>query len=112
MPFRIRTGRSKFGNVPTMIGGERFASKKEAARWEELLILQQAGVITDLKRQVRIPIVVNGVKVCEYIADATYHEGGEYVVEDVKSEFTRRDRVYRLKRKLMQAANNITIHEV
>ena len=56
--------------------------------------------------------MINGVKVCTYIADFTYEELGGVVVEDVKSEFTRKDPVYRLKNKLMKACHGIDIREV
>ena len=72
----------------------------------------KAGEIRNLERQVRFPIVVNGVKVCTYIADHVYDEMAGRVVEDVKSEFTRKDPVYRLKNKLMKACHGIDIREV
>lgn len=74
--------------------------------------LAAAGVISGLRRQVRIPIIVNGVRVCSYVADAVYVEGGRRVVEDTKSPMTRRLPVYRLKRKLLAALHGIDIREV
>lgn len=90
----------------------RFDSRKEAARWAELVALESAGAISGLRRQVRIPIRVNGVRVCVYVADAVYCEGGRRVIEDTKSEVTRRLPVYRLKRKLLAAIYGIEIREV
>ena len=43
----------KYHNIKTVINGERFDSKKEAARWQELLLLQRAGKISRLNRQVK-----------------------------------------------------------
>jgi hypothetical protein len=94
-----------------VIDGVRFDSRKEAARWGELVLLQRAGRIGCLRRQVRIPIRVNGVTVCRYVADAVYLEDGRRVVEDTKSEITRRLPVYRLKRKLLAALYGIEIRE-
>lgn len=91
--------------------GVRFDSEKEARRWAELCDLAAAGVISGLRRQVRIPIIVNGVRVCSYVADAVYVEGGRRVVEDTKSPMTRRLPVYRLKRKLLAALYGIDIRE-
>jgi hypothetical protein len=94
------------------VDGLRFDSRKEAARWGELCLLRDAGVISGLRRQVRIPIRVKGVTVCRYVADAVYIEGGRRVVEDVKSPATRRLAVYRLKRRLLAAVYGIQIREV
>ncbi len=91
--------------------GIKFDSRKEAARWVELLTLESAGVLTGLRRQVRIPIQVNGVKVCVYVADFTYTRNGREVVEDVKSEFTKMLPLYRLKKKML-AAWGVEINEV
>lgn len=90
----------------------RFDSKKEARRWVELFNRQAVGAIHSLRRQVRYPIDVNGFRVCVYVADATYVEGGRLIVEDVKSPMTRKLPAYRLKRKLMAAVFGITIREV
>lgn len=89
-----------------------FDSRKEAARWSELLAKQAAGAIAALRRQVRFPIVVNGIRVCAYVADFVYIQGGRRVIEDVKSAFTRKLPVYRLKCKLLRAALGIEIQEV
>lgn len=89
---------SKFGAKPTFVDGIRFASKKEAARYTALKLLELAGVIRDLERQPRYPIVVNGepVKIRShgspngravyYVADFRYFDTrtNERVVEDVK----------------------------
>lgn len=90
----------------------KFDSKKEAKRWGELLLLQSAGLISGLRRQVRIPIVVNQTRVCVYVADAVYIEGSSRIVEDTKSPITRKHPVYRLKRKLLSALYKIDIREV
>ncbi|REJ83140.1 MAG: DUF1064 domain-containing protein [Bacteroidetes bacterium] len=109
--------RSKYKNARTEIGGVNFDSKKEANRAMELVLLQRAGRIKELKYQVRFPLRVNGRHVCDYVADFVYfkrtHNGAETeVVEDVKSVITRKNRVYILKKKLMLAVHGIDIHEV
>lgn len=101
--------RPKFGNRKVKIGDLTFDSTKEAKRWGELQFMVKAGEIRNLERQVRFPIIVNGVKVCTYIADFTYEELGGVVVEDVKSEFTRKDPLFRLKSKLLRATTGIDI---
>jgi hypothetical protein len=45
---------SKYGNIKTTTSdGITHDSRKEANRWCELLLLQRAGKIYDLKRQVK-----------------------------------------------------------
>jgi hypothetical protein len=65
---------SKYRNKPQVVDGVRFASKAEAKRDAELLLLQRADKISNLKRQPRYPLVVNGVKVCTYVGDWEYVE--------------------------------------
>ncbi|MEP0454477.1 MAG: DUF1064 domain-containing protein, partial [Roseibium sp.] len=47
----------KYGAQRTVVDGVTFDSKKEAARWAQLCLLQRAGQISDLKRQVVVPLV-------------------------------------------------------
>jgi hypothetical protein len=102
----------KFGNKKVEIDGQVFDSKKEAARFHELKLMERAGVIKDLETQPVFQIEINGVKVCKYVADFQYLETGKLVVEDVKSAHTRTLPVYRLKNKLMRACLGIEIREV
>lgn len=103
---------TKFRNVPVEVDGVRYASKREARRAAELNLLERAGKISDLKHQPRFPLVVNGVKIAAYVADASYLENGVLIVEDVKSPVTAKHPVYRLKAKLMQAVHGIIVREV
>ncbi len=87
-----KAGRSKYGNQKTEVDGIVFDSKKEAKRYGELKRLEAAGEIHDLRRQVPIACVVNGVKVCTYRADFVYLERAgmalfnKEVVEDLLIE--------------------------
>ena len=99
----------KYGNRKTVVDGITFDSAKEAKRYGELKVLQRAGEITSLELQPRFPIVINGVKVCTYVADFGYVDQiGSPVVEDCKGFKTRE---YTLKRKLMKAVHGIDILE-
>lgn len=96
---------SKYHSTPVEVNGIRFDSKREAARYKELLLLQRGHVITDLKRQVPyllIPAQYRDGKCkersCTYVADFTYRYDGKLVVEDCKGLKTD---VYRIKKKLM-----------
>lgn len=102
--------RSKFGNCKTELDGFKFDSKREAARYSELKLLQLGRKISGLRRQVPYECVVNGMLVCKYIADFVYlDERGDTVVEDVKGY---RTEVYKLKRKLVRAVHGVEIIEV
>lgn len=72
----------------------------------------RAGEITELQRQVRFALVVNGIHICDYVADFTWKEGAQRKVADVKSVMTRKLPAYRLKYKLMQACHGITLDEL
>lgn len=100
---------NKYKNRKFVYDGMKFDSRGEANRWQELTLLAAANIIHQLVRQVRIPIEVNGVKVCDYIADFAYKEGAVQVVEDFKGYKTD---IYKLKKKLFCAINpHITFRE-
>ena len=103
--------RSKFGNHPTEADGYRFDSKKEERRYQELKLLEKAGVITNLvadKKKLRWKLEVNGVKICEYEADFSYFEDGKPVIEDAKGFRTPE---YKIKKRLMLACWSTEIRE-
>lgn len=96
--------------------GMTFDSVKEYRRFCELSLLERAGTIADLKRQVKFELIpsqrVDGKVVerpCNYVADFVYREGGKTVVEDTKG-FRTKD--YIIKRKLMLQVHGIRITEV
>lgn len=104
-------GRNKYGAEKTQVDGITFDSKGEAGRYLELKAMESAGVIQDLRLQVRFPLVVRGdYGVCEreYRADFVYVEDGRRVVEDFKGVRTRE---YQFKRDLMKALHGIDILE-
>jgi Protein of unknown function (DUF1064) len=104
---------TKYHNCKTVIDDIQFDSRKEAARYQELILRERAGDIEDLELQPRYNLVVNGQKLGFYKADFRYKEvaTGLVVVEDVKSPATRTP-VYMLKKKLVKALYGIDIVEV
>src|SRR5678809_46711 len=102
---------SKYRNKKTEVDGILFDSKKEAARYQVLKLMQEARQIVHLNYQVPFALVVNKQSVCVYVADFAYTKAGRLVVEDVKSPATR-TAVYQLKKKLMRACYDIEIVEV
>lgn len=103
---------SKYGNRKVEVDGITFDSKKEAERYVVLREMEKNGHIRGLKLQEWFRLEVNGQLVCFYVADFVYEMNGGLVVEDVKSEFTRKNPVYRIKKKLMKAVHGIEIQEV
>ena len=127
---------NKYFNKKVTINGESFDSKKEAKRYQELLLLQRAGKISNLQRQVRYELIPaqyqtyeryskkgerlkDGVELIErkveYVADFVYTltDTGENVVEDVKGyKSGAAYDMFKLKRKLMLAIHSIRIKEV
>ena len=106
--MRVGAPYSKFKAVPTEVDGIRFASKKEAKRYQELKLLERAGEISRLELQPRYDITINGVKVCTYVADFRYFGKAKQIVEDCKGFKTP---LYRLKSKLVRALYNVEILE-
>lgn len=114
------TGRkNKYGNKRCTANGITFDSKKEMYRYLELKGLEDAGLIVDLKLQHHFTLSEafrrpDGelIRRIEYIADFTYFDGeGKFIIEDVKSEATRKNPVYSLKKRLM-AREGYAIREV
>ena len=100
--------RSKYGNRKTVLDGMVFDSAGESHRWAELKLLERAGQIHDLRRQVEFSCEVNGHLVTKYLADFTYTEDGQKVVEDFKSKPTE-TALFRIKAKLLFACHGIVI---
>lgn len=104
---------NKYGNIKTMtFDGIKHDSQKEANRWCELKLLQRAGKISELERQVPFELIPkqDGERACTYVADFVYMENGVKVVEDVKSKATRTES-YKIKKKLMLWVHGIKIKE-
>lgn len=113
----VPSAENKYKAQKITVDGKTYASLKEANRHCELMVLEKAGAISDLREQVPFELIPkqyddNG-KVCEcackYIADFVYTENGKTVVEDAKGLKTE---VYKIKRKLMLFRYGIRIREV
>lgn len=83
----------------------------EARHYSELKLREHAGEIVNLELQPKFECIVNGKKICTYIADFRYELTGSGFQEtvDVKGMKTT---VYKLKKKLVEALFDITIMEV
>lgn len=112
---------SKMRNIKTDLAGIKFDSKKEAARFQELKLLEDTGQIRNLRLQVDFTLqeaytTTTGkrIRAIRYKADFTYEEptgtGWVRIVEDVKGN-PQRTNEYTMKRKMMQDRLGITIRE-
>lgn len=123
---------NKYFNKKITVNGETFDSEKEYKRFHELSLLEKAGAITDLQRQVKFVLIPtqyetferygkrgrrlkDGKKLlekeCAYYADFVYVENGEKIVEDTKSKATKIE-TYKIKKKLMLYVHGIIVREV
>ena len=110
--FSARPKQSKYRNKKIVIDGMTFDSTKEGRVYGELKLLKASGEIADFRRQVTFMIEHNGVLICKYIADfVVYFYNDTREVWDVKSDYTRKLPVYKLKKKLMKIINGIEIVE-
>lgn len=109
----------KYGNRKTELDGIVFDSRREANRWAELKLMEKAGEICDLQRQVPFLLIpaqrdANGRVIereVKYVADFCYVDmrALEKVVEDTKGVRTKE---YVIKRKLLLYRHGIRIKEV
>lgn len=131
-PVARRGSGTKYHNEKVCsVDGEVFDSRREFRRYNELKLLERAGEIRDLKRQVAYIIIpehrepdVTGPRggrkkgrliesATRYIADFVYDEKGpdgewQQVVEDCKGV---RTDTYKIKRKLMLHVYGIRVRE-
>lgn len=111
----VKPKKNKFGARKVEIDGEKFDSKKEAKRWQELKILERAGHISNLKRQWPYVLIPSNdkYKAIIYIADFEYDINGDKIVEDVKGyKGGAAYSLFRLKKKLMYSVWKIDVQEV
>lgn len=125
---------SKYHAKKVVVDGIEFDSKKEAAHYQELKLLQRAGKISNLQTQVKFDLIpaqyeevteytpkTNKPKTVkklierkvQYIADFAYEQDGKIVVEDTKgyresSAYT----IFVIKRKLMLWLHGIKVKEI
>ena len=101
---------TKYHAKRTEIDGIKFASKKEANRYQELKLMEKAGAIHDLQMQVPFPLIKKSSygREIKYYADFVYYEGDRMIVEDTKGF---RTDVYKLKKRLMAEIYGIEIKE-
>lgn len=104
---------TKYRARKVTVDGVTFDSQGEYCKWCELKLLEKTGAIRNLERQVRVPLLVNGKKICDAVIDFAFFEGDKRVYLEFKSKFTRTLPVWRLKRKLLEAIYPVvTLREI
>lgn len=97
--------RHKFHAKPTDRDGQRFASRREAAYYDQLLARRRAGEVAFWLRQTPFHLP-GGVK---YVVDfVVFREDGEVEFVDVKGV---RTESYRAKKRMVEALYPVTIVE-
>lgn len=96
---------SKYNNTKVLYNGIAFDSQLECKRYQQLVLLEKAGLISNLVLQVRYELqpafTYQGkrVRAIEYISDFQYVENGITVLEDTKG-YTTKD--FLLKEKMLK----------
>lgn len=107
-------GRSKYKAIKTIVDGITFDSKKEALRYQELKLLQRAGLIKSFSCQPEF-ILHDGYKRSDgkrirsirYVADfLVNYPDGRVDIEDVKGIETP---LFKIKRKLLEAKYDLIL---
>jgi hypothetical protein len=99
-----------------------FDSGRELKRWQELELLEKAGKIQNLRRQVKFVLaesvmlpdkhgILRKKPDLRYIADFVYCvvATGEEVIEDAKSPHLRNNQVFRVKMHLLKLRHGIEV---
>lgn len=109
--FHVLAGRSKYKNRRVFTQEGKFDSQKEYGRWCDLKLLQKAGKISELRRQVPFELIPKRgrLRAIKYVADFVYVENGKEVIEDSKGGV--KTRLYMLKWRLMEWVHGIQIFE-
>lgn len=116
---------NKHRAVKREYNGMTFDSGRELARWQELELMQKAGAITCLRRQVAFVLAESVTLPDEngnqrkkpdmrYIADFVYCDAkiGRDIVEDSKSPHLRKNPLFRAKLHLMKLRYGIEVRLV
>ena len=97
---------NKYRNVRTIIDGIPFQSKKEANRYCELKLLQQAGEVLYFLRQVPFRLPAEVKYLCDFYV---IWKDGNIGIEDVKGKKTAS---YIMKKKMVENLYPIKITEL
>lgn len=124
LPQLKRMGETSCGKVQhqkIVANGIEFDSKAEHDRYLELKLMERAGVISDLECHPRYEVLPKqetpsgkqNFRPVVYTPDFRYKDkNGKQIVEEVKSEYTRHEKDYIIRRKLLFFTQGIYVEEV
>ncbi len=93
--------------------GVVFDSEAEMKRFADLQMLERAGEISDLRRQISYDIEINGQHFCTYTSDHEYlDKTGTPIIEEFKTEFSKREQAYSLRRRAFELYHNLKVTEI
>ena len=98
--------RHKFHAKPTTVGDHKFGSKKEAKRYQELLLLKSSGEVLFFLMQTRFDLPGGVIYRCDFMV---FWRDGEVTIEDVKGMC---HETYIVKKKILEATYPIMITEI
>ncbi len=108
----------KYRNKKTIVNDISFDSKKEARRYQELILMLKSGEISDLRLQVDFTLqeaytTPSGqrIRAIRYRADFVYKQNNKLIIEDVKSRITKTTS-YNMKKKLLHEKYGLHITEI
>ena len=82
---KLAKNTAKYRNRAGVYKGEYFHSRFESIRYEELMLLETAKEIFNLRKQVWWNLHVNKEKIGSYVADFQYvNKQGTLIIEDCK----------------------------
>lgn len=121
-------GGNKYNARKVMVDGQQFDSVKEGRRFQSLRLMEKAGMIEDLRRQVTFTLIppqdirdrktgkhLRTERACRYVADFVYTDNrdGKTIVEDVKGyRGGQAYAIFSIKRKLMLYLFGIEVIEI
>jgi len=102
---------NKFGAKKTVLDGITFDSRREAAYYAELKLLEKAGEVCEVELQKPFALTINGQLIGTYRCDFAFYDNTRrcYRVVDVKGVLTRE---FQRTRRLMRALHGIEVEVV
>jgi hypothetical protein len=98
--------KNKYGAIKTKVNGKTCDSMLEARHYNNLLLAEKQGSISELKFHPRYPIIINDIKICDVVLDFEYIQDGQKKYVDSKGVYTSESK---LRHKILQALYNITV---
>lgn len=114
------TSEGRVKHTKVRVGDIEFASIAEHDRYLELRVMERAGMISDLECHPSYEILPKqetpegkpNFRPVVYTPDFRYKRDGKTIVEEIKSEYTRKEKDYVIRRKLIFYMLGIYVEEI